>query len=167
MQGDRRAQFELYQQYSKAMFNICLRMLSDRDEAEDVLQISFVDAFRNLKSYRSEATIGSWIKRIVINNCITTLKRRKVYLESIEDNHLQIADEGGIVESDEDNLTIERIKNAMELLPDGYRTVFSLYLFEGYDHQEIGEILSISEATSKSQFSRAKQKMRTLLANID
>lgn len=167
MQGDRRAQFELYQQYSKAMFNICLRMLSDRDEAEDVLQISFVDAFRNLKSYRSEATIGSWIKRIVINNCITTLKRRKVYLESIEDNHLQIADEGGIVESDEDNLTIERIKNAMELLPDGYRTVFSLYLFEGYDHQEIGEILSISEATSKSQFSRAKQKMRTLLANIE
>ena len=114
MQGDRRAQFELYQQYSKAMFNICLRMLGDRDEAEDVLQISFVDAFRNLKSYRSEATIGSWIKRIVINNCITTLKRRKVYLESIEDNHLQIADEGGIVESDEDNLTIERIKNAME-----------------------------------------------------
>ena len=165
-QGDRRAQFALYQQYSKAMFNICLRMMGGRDQAEDVLQISFVDVFKNLDSYRFEASLGSWIKRIVVNNCITAIKRKKMYFDSIDDEHMQIADFQTEQESTV-HMSVEKIKQAMTLLPDGYRTVFSLYLFEGYDHQEIGEILSVSEATSKSQFSRAKKKMRAILANID
>lgn len=148
------------------MYNICSRMLGDRDEAEDVLQISFVDVFKNLQSYRYEASLGSWIKRIVINNCITTLKRRKIYFESIEEGHMQIADFAPEPSFD-CKLSVDKVKKAMSLLPEGYRTVFSLYLFEGYDHQEIGEILQVSEATSKSQFSRAKKKMRDLLAHIE
>lgn len=164
IKGDKYAQFDLYQQYSKAMFNICLRMLSSTDEAEDVLQISFVDVFRSLESYRHEATLGSWIKRIVINNCLTMIKKRRLHFESIEENHIQIPDEGPEPMIDSiDDLSVAKVKDAMARLPEGYRTVFTLYLFEGYDHQEIGQILDITEATSKSQFSRAKRKMRELL----
>lgn len=138
--------------------------MRNRGEAEDALQVSFIDVFRNLGSYRYEASLGSWIKRIVINNCLTALKRNKLYFESIDDDHIQIADpveDHGV--SSMDDMSVLRIKQAMCQLPDGYRMVFSLYLFEGYDHKEIGQILDISEATSKSQFSRAKKKMRELL----
>lgn len=138
-------------------------MLKSRDEAEDALQISFVDVFKNLEKYRYEASLGSWIKRIVINNCLTALKKRKMHFESIEEGHIQIADEDHARDNGMSELSVAQVKSALSELPDGYRTVFTLYLFEGYDHQEISEILEISEATSKSQFSRAKKKMRQLL----
>lgn len=141
-------------------------MLQNTDEAEDVLQISFVDVFKNLGSYRYEASLGSWIKRIVINNCLTAIKKRKLSFESLDEGHVQIADEEESVELSYRDLSVDLVKQAMAQLPDGYRTVFSLYLFEGYDHQEIGQILSISEATSKSQFSRAKKKMRQILEQV-
>ena len=159
--GDRTAQHQLYHLYHKAMFNTCLRMLKVDADAEDALQNAFIDVFTKLDSFRYESTIGAWIKRIVVNTCINHLKKRKL-LTTEWDERIPEPPESNY-ESEEQNFQVDRIKKAMHELPDGYRTVFSLYLLEGYDHAEIGEILNISEATSKSQFSRAKQKMRELL----
>ncbi len=163
--GDSRAQFELYRLYSKAMFNICCRMLKSKADAEDVLQNAFVDIFTKLDSFKFQSSIGAWIKRIVVNNCINFLKKRRLNLAELNE---QVVSENKEVEkevdvSDISHLDVKKIKNAMFQLPDGYRIIFSLYLLEGYDHEEISEILGISISTSKSQYSRAKKKMRDLL----
>lgn len=160
LKGDRKAQYSLYQQYSKAMYNICVRMVRDEMEAEDILQHSFVDVFRNLKSFKGQSTIGAWIKRIVVNNCLNFLKKRKLMTTEIDDQHMQITED---TEEHEYPVSVKEIHKAMMDLPEGYRVVLSLYLFEGYDHAEIGEILNISESTSKSQYSRAKRKLKELL----
>ncbi|MEO1260159.1 MAG: sigma-70 family RNA polymerase sigma factor [Bacteroidota bacterium] len=160
MRGDRKAQFDLYRLYSQAMYNICLRMVNDDLDAEDLLQQSFVDVFTKMNSFRYESSIGAWIKRIVVNNCINFLKKRRLQITSLDDSFLQVADD---LPLDRHTINVDAINGAIRKLPDGYRVVFSLYLFEGYDHQEIGSILGITEATSKSQFSRAKKKLRDLL----
>lgn len=163
-QGNRQAQFELYQLYSKAMYNICLRMVKNELDAEDILQNSFVDVFTKLHTFQYQASVGAWIKRIVVNNCINFLKRNRVYFEALEDRHANVEADGYQPEGKADHkLTVERINKALFELPDGYRVVFSLYMLEGYDHKEIAEILGITEATSKSQFSRAKGKLRGIL----
>ncbi|HHM21191.1 MAG TPA: sigma-70 family RNA polymerase sigma factor [Bacteroidetes bacterium] len=160
MKGDRKAQFDLYRLYSQAMYNVCLRMVNDELDAEDLLQQSFVDVFTKMNSFRYESSIGAWIKRIVINNCINFLKKRRLKTQSLDDSFYQVADEQPF---DLQRVNVKAINKAISQLPEGYRVVFCLYLFEGYDHQEIGQILGISEATSKSQFSRAKKKLRSLL----
>ena len=164
--GDRRAQHRLYSQYAKAMYNICYRMSGNAADAEDLLQNAFIDVFMKIDSYRGESTIGAWIKRIVINNCINFLKKRKLHVSEWDDRiSEEVEDQPGLTE--EDALSVDRVRSAMDQLPDGYRTVFSLYLLEGYDHKEIAGILGITEATSKSQYSRAKSKMRQLLVEIE
>lgn len=167
LQGDRRAQAELYRLYSGAMYNICLRMLNDPQEAEDLLQQSFLDVFTRLDKFRFESSIGAWIKRIVINNCINHLKKRRLQVLLLDEEQVAWLSEAETDEEPEPDYSIDAIKRAMKALPDGYRVVFSLYLFEGYDHQEIAEILHISEATSKSQYHRAKKKLRQLLTETD
>ncbi len=146
------------------MFNICLRMLRNEADAEDVLQASFVDAFTKLDTFRFQSSIGAWIKRIVVNNCINFLKRRKLSIVEMNTNVLSIETPEEESYSLPHNMSIDKVKSAMMKLPNGYRIVCSLYLLEGYDHKEIAEILDISEATSKSQFSRAKRKLRSMLA---
>ena len=157
--GDRDAQYRLYRNYSKAMYNICLRMVNNEMDAEDILQNSFIDVFTHLDSFNYKSTPGAWIKRIVINNCINFLKRKRMYFEEVDERVGEIVEEG----VDESVLNVKAINNAIGKLPDGYRSVFSLYAMEGYDHKEIGQILGVSEATSKSQYSRAKQKLRKIL----
>ena len=161
--GDRKAQVELYKLYSKAMYNICLRMLGSVENAEDALQNSFVDVFSKLDSFRFESAIGAWIKRIVINNCINHMKKRKIELSELNDNVHHLAEDHVTPSVSDDNLNVEMIQKAIMQLPEGYRVVFTLYAMEGYDHEEIGEILGVSEATSKSQYSRAKAKLRDIL----
>ena len=159
--GKRQAQFELYRLYSKAMYNICLRMVRNDLDAEDLLQNSFVDVFTKLHTFRFQSSVGAWIKRIVVNNCINFLKKRRLEIQELND---QIAEKPIPEEEDiKPPYTVESINHALLKLPDGYRVVFTLYMLEGYDHKEIAEILSISEATSKSQFSRAKKKLRELI----
>lgn len=160
--GNRTAQFELYKQYSKGMYSVCLRMVHDQMDAEDVLQNAFVDVFTKMGSFRYESTIGAWIKRIVVNHCINFLKKKKLQLEDLDDRFVNLRDE--TPETEESRFSTEKINKAIMMLPDGYRVVFSLYLLEGYDHEEISEILQISEATSKSQYSRAKAKLRDILS---
>ncbi len=159
--GSHKAQVALYGHYSKAMYNTCLRMVKNEHDAQDLLQSSFTDVFLNISKFKFESSIGAYIKRIVINNCINFLKKRKLDIEELNQNiKIPVAVKEEKVEV---NYTVEAIKNCMESLSDGYRTVFSLYMFEGYDHKEIGTILNISEATSKSQLSRAKQKIRLMV----
>ena len=163
-EGNPKAQFQLYKLYSKAMFNICIRMLNSREEAEDLLQESFTDAFMKLGTFRYESSFGAWLKRIVINRCINSLQKKKIELVLAE-AHAETADHEETVDYGRLEMDVRRIHRAIEELPDGYRVIFSLYALEGYDHAEISQILGISESTSKSQFLRAKQKIRDLINN--
>lgn len=165
-QGERKAQFELYRLYAKAMHNVCVRILNHDGEAEDALQDAFVDAFTHIHQFRQQSTFGAWLKQIVVNKAINHLRSRKmqwVELEECENDETKISqEESGLVEEDV-NYEVERVKRAMKLLPEGYRVVLSLYLFEGYDHEEIGEVLGVSEITSRSQYMRGKRKLVELL----
>jgi RNA polymerase sigma-70 factor (ECF subfamily) len=160
--GNRQAQYQLYKMYSRAMFNICYRMMNDRSDAEDMLQESFSEAFRRLDSFRHESTFGAWLKMIVIHRCINEIKRKKTQLEFFDDM-TPFEEKEDIRDDQAPGLSPDKIKKAMEQLPKGSRMIFSLYLLEGYDHQEISEILNISESNSKTQYMRAKQRIRELL----
>ncbi|MCP1383428.1 RNA polymerase sigma factor [Runella salmonicolor] len=168
-QGDRKAQYELYKLYSKSMLNVCVRVVNHIGEAEDVLQEAFLDAFCNLHTFRGQSTFGAWLKQIVVNKAINHLRQRKMQLVDIEgygygDDDHDIADDAP---TDEEGIQmdVERIRRGIAQLPEGYRVVLSLYLFEGYDHEEIGEILNISESTSRTQYMRGKKKLLELLSN--
>ncbi|MEO9512075.1 MAG: RNA polymerase sigma factor [Flavobacteriaceae bacterium] len=155
-QGDRNAQYQLYGLYVDAMFNVAMRLLTIREDAEDILQESFVEAFKKMDTFRFESTFGAWLKRIVINSSINHLKTKRLLLSSLEN-------EREVVEEDEikaiEPLAIEKIKVGLRQLPEGYRQIITLYLIEGYDHVEIGEVLGITTSTSKSQYHRAKKKL--------
>ena len=150
--GEVNAQFMLYKQYSRAMYNIAIRFLNNRMDAEDVLQEAFITAFEKLEGLSSNDAFGSWLKRIVINNCITHIRSLKFDFENIDD-HLPIADltEEGAEFTIDPAVVHEHIKS----LPAGGRTVLVLYALEGYKHREIAGMLGISESTSKSQYRRA------------
>jgi len=158
--GDQKAQFQIYKLYYKAMYNTSLRIVNDTMEAEDIMQESFLSAFEKIETYSGTVSFGAWLKRIVINRSLDALNRRKMIFEDIE-SHQGIRDtssEESMFVDDIDS-KVEEVKKAIEKLPDGYRIILSLYLIEGYDHDEIAEILSISSSTSRSQLSRAKQKL--------
>ena len=157
--GNEIARFRVYNKYSKAMYNLAHRMLNNREDAEDILQETFTDCFMNISSFRFESTFGAWLKRILINKCMNHLKRKKIDL-MLTDNLLNDVYE----EEDETVYDISKIIKGIEMLPDGYRVILTLYLLEGYDHSEISQILGISESTSKSQYSRAKSKLRNQLS---
>ena len=161
--GNQKAQFQLYKLYSKAMFNICYRMLNNREEAEDLLQESFCDAFMKLESFRYESSFGAWLKKIVINKCINSINKRKVKLVFPENLGEIDKTEDDKVDYEDIRMDVLKIQKAVEQLPDGYRIIFSLYALEGYDHTEISEIMKISESTSKTQYLRARQKIKELL----
>lgn len=161
--GNARAQYELYNLYARAMYNICLRMMRSREAAEDMLQEAFTDAFGKLETFRFDSGFGSWLKRIVINNCINEINRRKTDLEFFDDMHLFEQEDETDDREYENQMTVQNIKKAMEFLPEGSRIIFSLYLLEGYDHVEISEILNISESNSKSQYMRAKRRIKEIL----
>jgi RNA polymerase sigma factor (sigma-70 family) len=169
LQGDRQSQLKLYRLYAKGMFNICLRMLVSREEAEDMLQECFAEAFQRLKTFRFESTFGAWLKQIVVNRCINEMKRKKAELEYFDDLEMRdIPEEKNDRPSEyELALSVEKVKKAMHELPDGSRTIFSLYLLEGYDHVEIAQIMNITESTSKSQYMRARQRVKEILIQMN
>jgi RNA polymerase sigma factor (sigma-70 family) len=158
--GDQKAQFQIYKLYYKAMYNTSLRIVSNSMEAEDIMQESFLSAFEKIDTYSGTVSFGAWLKRIVINRSLDALGKKKAVFEDIE-SHFGIMDKSPeeSVRNEEIDVKVEEIKEAIEKLPDGYRIILSLYLLEGYDHDEIAEILKISSSTSRSQLSRAKQKL--------
>jgi len=167
IKGDKLAQSELYRLYYKAMFNTCYRMLDDKVEAEDVMQESFLAAFLKMSTYRGEMSFGSWLKKIVINKTIDVLRSRKIRFEELNEK-IGIADEDDqdITDREWDEIRrVEKIREAVRKLPEGFRIVLSLALFEGYDHEEIAMILKITESTSRSQLARAKKKLIEYLKN--
>lgn len=162
IQGDRSAYYQLYKLYSRAMYNTACRITKNEQDAEDILQESFISAFEKLKSFSGNSTFGAWIKRIVVNKSINLLRKRHLHMLSLENSDLDMAeDERDGYKDFEYN--VEIIKKAVEELPEGYRLVLTLYLFEGYDHAEIADILKISISTSKSQYNRAKKKLLQML----
>ncbi|GAA4244736.1 hypothetical protein GCM10022292_24560 [Winogradskyella damuponensis] len=146
------------------MLIVALRFVKDTMEAEDVVQEAFINAFSKLEHFKAEVSFGAWLKRIVINKCIDVLKSKKQRIVELEAYHLNVIEDNN--EDDwtvEDDITVEDVKRAIEILPDKYKFVVLLYLIEGYDHKEIAEILNISEIASRTQLSRGKQKLKNAL----
>jgi RNA polymerase sigma factor (sigma-70 family) len=158
--GDQKAQFQIYKLYYKAMYNTSLRIVNDTMEAEDIMQESFLSAFEKIDTYSGTVSFGAWLKKIVINRSLDSLGKRKAVFEDIE-SHVGIRDESHeeSTRNEEVDVRVEEVKEAIEKLPDGYRIILSLYLLEGYDHDEIAEIMNITSSTSRSQLSRAKQRL--------
>jgi len=154
-QGDQTAQQALYELYIDAMYNTCKRMVGKKEDAEEILQDAFVKAFSNLNSFRYESTFGAWLKRIVVNQSINFLNKRNIPFSPLEKEEYRLAEP----ESFNQKPDISLVKKAITQLSDGYRRIISLYLFEGYDHQEISEITGLSVSTSKSQYHRAKKQL--------
>lgn len=161
--GDLPSYEALYGQYARAMFNTSLRIVNNRADAEDVLQDAFTAAFQWLSEFDHSSTFGAWIKRIVINKSIDLLRRRKFTIVEMDEVAIQEIPDPAPLEEDESRYKVEEIRKAVTQLPNGYRAVLSLHLFEGYDYEEISEILTISPATVRSQYHRAKLKLLNLL----
>ena len=145
--GDQKAQFQIYKLYYKAMYNTSLRIVNDTMEAEDIMQEAFLSAFEKIATYSGTVSFGAWLKRIVINRSLDVLNKRKMIMEDI-DNHAYLRDDSSDEIESKQNFEsrLELVKEAIERLPDGYRIILSLYMIEGYDHDEIGEVLGISSS---------------------
>ncbi len=162
LNGEHTAYRLLYDRYARAMYNTALRMVNCSSDAEDILQEAFTDAFQQLKSFEGKSTFGAWLKQIVVYKSITHLKKQKLLLTDIEPDADRLADEEPLQE-DFVWYTVDLIKQAVQTLPDGYRTVLTLHLFEGYDQEEVAEIMQVAHSTVRTQYMRAKQKLLQVL----
>lgn len=159
--NDAKAQMQLYDLYSQAMFTIALRYVKDTYEAEDVMQDAFIKAFKKIDTYKEEVAFGAWLKRIVINQSIDWLKKKKLTVISMNEEITSITEESDWEVAS--GITYESIVGCIEKLSEKYRIVLTLYLLEGYDHTEIGQILGISEATSRTHLMRGKKQVQEQL----
>lgn len=148
------------------MYNVALRIIKDQDDAEDILQEAFVKAYRKINQFEYQATFGAWLKRIVINQALDTIRKRKDIVVNSEEHFDEVPEEDN-KDWELIDLTVEKVKHAIKSLPTGFRVVSSMFLFEGYEHKEIAEVLGISESTSKSQFHRAKLKIKELMIGYE
>lgn len=163
-QNNRKAQLQLYNQYCDGMFVVAKRFVKDSFEAQDIVQESFIKAFSKLHQYKAEVTFGAWLKRIVINKSIDLLKSKKQHMLELDEVHLKVVDSS--YEDEwlvDDAITLDEVKDAISKLPDKYKYVVMMFLVEGYDHQEIAEVLNITEVASRTQLSRGKTKLKELL----
>lgn len=159
--NDSRAQMQLYDRYCKAMFNTAYNFVKEDDTAQDVMQEAFVKAFKKIHSYTGEATFGAWLKRIVINQSLDWLKKQKLQTVELNEDVVYMDDDSSWEIDNE--IKISAIYECIETLPQKCKNVVKLYLLEGYDHQEVAQILEISEVASRSQLSRGKSKLKELL----
>jgi RNA polymerase sigma factor (sigma-70 family) len=151
--GDVDSKTWLYEQYSKAMFNICIRMAGNRSDAEDIMQEAFMNAFKNLHQLKEALQFGGWLKRLTINECIKQCKKMSSWIDLNENvNEQPIHEEKDWWQ----NVSLQEIHNEIKLLPNGCRQIFTLYAIEDFNHKQIAENLGISESTSKSQYHRAR-----------
>lgn len=160
IRGDRKMQRELYNRFAPKMYGVCLRYASNAEEAEDILQEGFIKVFRKIATYRGEGSFEGWIRRIFVNTAIEYY-RKKTYLQPITEQEENTVE--GKYLSVLDSLAEKDIIKLVQQLSPGYRTVFNMYVVEGYTHKQIAEMLGISEGTSKSQLSRAKQILQEMV----
>ena len=163
-QNDRAAQIQIYDLYYRAMYNASLRIVNDTAEAEDVMQDSFIEAFNKIDSYREEGSFGSWLKRIVVNNSINVIRKRKEMV-SIDEVEMELKDPGETDKEYSENVfcRLEEIRDGIKKLPEQYKVIISLHLLEGYDHQEISQILDTTYGNIRTRYSRAKQKLLQII----
>ena len=160
--GDRRMQEELYKRFAPKMYAVCLRYANNPDDAQDLLQEGFIKIYRNLHRFRAEGSFEGWVRRVFVNTSIEHFRKKSTQLSSVsekEENTIEDVDITAL-----DSLAEQDIINIVQELSPGYRTVFNLYVVEGYSHKEIGELLGISEGTSKSQLARAKSILQKKVA---
>jgi len=165
--GNQHAQLTVYKRYYKAMYNTSLRIVKDSAEAEDVMQESFLSAFTKLDSYSGETTFGSWLKRIVVNNSISSYnKRNRLKEDDLDDTLYKLEEDQGITECDTNHLEVQRVLQTMNHLKENYRMALTLNLIEGYDYEEMSDILGISYANCRTTVSRAKESLRKKLSEL-
>lgn len=164
--NDAKAQMQLYDLYCEAMLNVANRYVKDTFTAEDVMQEAFIKAFKNIQSYKEEVAFGAWLKRIVINQSIDWLKKKKLELISINDEVTTITEEDKDDWNVAPTISYQEIVNCIQKLKDKYRVVLTLFLLEGYDHGEISQILGISEVTSRTHLLRGKKKVQEELKSV-
>lgn len=152
--GDRKMQEELYNRFASKMYAVCLRYANNSDDAQDLLQEGFIKVYKNLHRFRAEGSFEGWVRRVFINSSIEHYRKKQAKLTTVSDKEENTIENSDI--SALDSLAERDIINLIQDLSPGYRTVFNLYVVEGYSHKEIGELLNISEGTSKSQLARAK-----------
>jgi RNA polymerase sigma factor (sigma-70 family) len=165
--GKRRSQNQLYEKYSSGMLGICLRYCRNLEDAEDVLQEGFIKVFHYIQTFRGESSIGAWIKRIMINTAITHNKK----MDSMGAGAIDTLDTDDFMEPEDNDIVFqpiepEKLLRVIQELPEGYRTVLNLYVFEGYSHKEIAVTLNIAESTSKTQLFKARKFLRNKLEPV-
>lgn len=156
--GERLAQKELYDTYSRKMMGVCLRYVNDRETARDLLQDGFVKVFTGMDSYTGLGSFEGWLRKIFVNCALEYLRKSDVLREAADlDNSAELVNPDSSVISE---MSAAELMELVQQLPAGFRTVFNLFAIEGYSHKEIGEMLDITESTSRSQFTRAKQLLQ-------
>ncbi len=159
--GNQAAQRELYERFAPQMLSVCRRYVKTTEDAEEVLSNAFIKVFRKIDQFSGKGPLGGWIRRIMVNESLNYIRYQKnLFVEIEEENHREVAHEQLQEKIDSDYLL-----QLISELPLGYRTVFNLFALEGYGHKEIAEKLGISENTSKSQLSKARQQLQQKLQN--
>lgn len=166
--GDQRAQLEMYNKYYKAMYNTALRIVKDPAEAEDVMQEAFIKAFSKINSFQGKSTFGAWLKKITVNLSINSFHKSNKYQQVSYENEfrhkVEESDYEGItIQEGEINSQVQKVLTALNSLKESYRIVLTLHLIEGYDYDEICEILGWSSANCRTSISRAKESLRKKL----
>lgn len=160
--NDRSAQLKLYRQYCDGMYCVAMRFLKNADDAEDVLQEAFIKAFQKMHQYKGEVTFGAWLKRIVVNKCIDFLKSKNEHTISLDETYMKPVDEDDDWRVD-GHIDLDEVKEAIGQLPNKYKYVVMMYLVEGFDHQEISEVLQISETACRTRLLRGKGQLKEFL----
>ena len=152
IEGDRRMQKQLYDQFSPKMYAVCLRYMGNADDAQDILQEGFIKIFKNLERFRGDGSFEGWVRRIFVNTAIEHIRKKKLNLSLTEkEDTIEFKSVSAL-----DNINEKDLLKIVSDLSPGYRSVFNLYVVEGFSHKEIGELLGINEGTSKSQLARAR-----------
>ncbi len=165
--GNQLAQFEVYNRYQHAMYNVSLRIVKDTAEAEDIMQESFLTAFNKLDSFKGDATFGAWLKRIVINNSLTQYKKSRQFIKVSEENITEetLLPEAGITEEDYKGMKAKKVLQCMDQLHEKYQCILNLHFIEGHDYEEICEIMDLSYSNCRTLISRAKGSLRKILTS--
>lgn len=161
LQGDRKAQRQLYDRFSRTMMGVCLRYSENRQMAEDVLQDGFIQVFQKLETFKGEGSLEGWIRRIMVNTALNHfrhLKKQPLNMEILPEDSGSEVQQSAI-----EQMSAKELVQMIQSMPEGYRTVFNMYAIEGFNHKEIGQLLGISAGTSKSQYSRAKIHLQKMI----
>ena len=164
--NDRKAQMTLYNKYCDGMFYVALRYMKNSHDAEEAMQEGFINAFTKLHQFTGEVTFGAWLKRIVINKCLDMIKARKLETVAINEQILSVVDDDDSGWHVADHVTLDHVKAAIDELPERYKYAVQLFLVEGYDHEEVSEILNITPVASRTLVHRGKKKLQDLLKDI-